>query len=214
MPGKTSSWARHCTKCLACAGNLQGCWPRMSFHWGRPCHGLWPGVLGPSFNPNDNPLREVLATCSLLKGYWVTERVRSWPKWWSWDRSPALTRPVSLLLHEYSKLLLFPAYSFLHLEYSSSRYSHDSLRSLFSFPVGLSLDKQSNVAALMQPLSTFATLSSPQYLSPFNTLCIHLFNVYYLPSQECKLLKGGNWYLLSSLLYTYSACIEHALIQF
>lgn len=128
--------------------------------------------------------------------------------------SPALTRPVSLLLHEYSKLLLFPAYSFLHLEYSSSRYSHDSLRSLFSFPVGLSLDKQSNVAALMQPLSTFATLSSPQYLSPFNTLCIHLFNVYYLPSQECKLLKGGNWYLLSSLLYTYSACIEHALIQF
>lgn len=42
----------------------------------------------------------------------------------------------------------------------------------------------------------------------------NFFNVYYLPSQECKLLKGGNWYLLSSLLYTYSACIEHELIQF
>ena len=97
MPGKTFSWARHCTKCLACAGNLQGCWPRMSFHWGRPCHGLWPGALGPSFNPNDNPLREVLESCSLLKGSWVTGRVRSWAKWWSWDLNKGRFTPAMLL---------------------------------------------------------------------------------------------------------------------
>ena len=67
---------------------LYMCWqsarvlPRMRLPRGSPGHGLLPGVLVPSFNSNDNPVRELLGSCSLLKlGKLRHKRVRNLPKW-------------------------------------------------------------------------------------------------------------------------------------